>query len=82
MELERFQKSCRAAESDLKAAVFLVFGFVLAQLQGFQTCAFTKASPTTKNPRSASLHHFCQCSEHDREQRFDLSLVSLAATRY
>jgi hypothetical protein len=47
----------------LKAAVFLVFGFVSAQLQGFQTCAFAKTSPKTKNPRSATLHHFCQCSK-------------------
>jgi len=60
--LEHFHKSCSAAESDLKAAVFLVLGFVSAQLQGFQTCAFAKASPITKNPRSASLHHFSQCS--------------------
>ena len=59
---EHFHKFCSAAESDLKAAVFLVFGFVSAQLQGFQTCAFAKASPITKNPRSASLHHFAQSS--------------------
>ena len=64
LRLEHFHKSCSAAESDLRKAVFLVFGFVSAQLQDFQTCAFAKASPTTKNPRSSSLHHFCQCSRH------------------
>jgi len=67
--LEHFHKSCSAAESDLKAAVFLVLGFVSAQFvspspaiqmpayslcacaqgsQGFQTCAFAKASPIPK----------------------------------
>jgi hypothetical protein len=45
----------------MKEAVFLVACFVSVQLKGFQTCAFAKASPTTKNPRSAPLHHFCQC---------------------
>jgi len=87
--LEHFHKSCSAAESDLKAAVFSVFGFVSAQFvspspaiqmpagslcacaqcsQGFQTCAFAKASPITKNPRSASLHHFSQCSNEGRQR--------------
>jgi hypothetical protein len=33
-------------------AVFVVFGFVLAQLQRFQTCSFAKALPKTKNPRA------------------------------
>ena len=46
-----------------ETAVFLVFGFVSAQLQGFQTCVFAKASPKTKNPRCPSLHIFCQCSK-------------------
>ena len=44
-------------------AVFWVFGLVSAQLQGFQTCAFAKASPKTKNPRCPSLYLFCQCSK-------------------
>jgi hypothetical protein len=33
-------------------AVFLVFGVVSAQLQGFSTCSFAEALPKTKNPRS------------------------------
>jgi len=45
-----------------ETAVFLVFGFVSAQLQGFQTCAFAKTSPKTKNPRCPSLFLFCQGS--------------------
>jgi len=36
----------------MERAVFLVFGVVSAQLQGFQTWAFAEASPKTKNPRS------------------------------
>jgi len=36
-----------------RESVFLSFGVVSAQLQGFQTCAFAKASPKLKNPRSA-----------------------------
>jgi len=49
-----------------ETAVFLVFGFVSAQLQGFQTCAFAKASPKNKNPRCPSLYLFCQCSKFTR----------------
>ena len=45
-----------------ETAVFWVFGFVSAQFQGFQTCAFAKTSPKTKNPRCPSLYLFCQCS--------------------
>jgi len=52
-DLEHLHKSC---SDELKSAVFLVFGFVSAQLQGFQTCSFTEASPKTKNPRCSSLH--------------------------
>ncbi|MEI6078987.1 MAG: hypothetical protein WCS94_25665, partial [Verrucomicrobiota bacterium] len=50
-----------------ETAVFLVFGFVSAQLQGFQTCVFAKASPKIKNPRRPSLHLFCQCSNSRSE---------------
>ena len=46
-----------------ETVVFWVFGFVSAQLQGFQTCAFAKASPKTKNPRCPSLPLFCQRSK-------------------
>ena len=45
-----------------ETAVFWVFGFVSAQLQGFPTCAFAKASPKNKNPSCPSLPLFCQCS--------------------
>jgi len=41
----------------------LTFDIVSAQSQGFQTCSFAKASSKVKNPRSAPLHHFCQCSK-------------------
>jgi len=46
----------------LNNAVFLAVGFVSALLQGGQTCAGTKASPTPKNLRFASRQHFYQCS--------------------
>ncbi|MEI6076139.1 MAG: hypothetical protein WCS94_11230 [Verrucomicrobiota bacterium] len=45
-----------------ETTVFLDFGFVSAQLQDFQTCAFAKASPKAKNPCCPSLHLFSQCS--------------------
>jgi hypothetical protein len=42
--------------------VFLGFGFVSAQLQGFQTCAFAEASPKPKNPRSKWPQYFLKRS--------------------
>jgi hypothetical protein len=48
-------------------AVFLVFGFVSAQSQGFQTCSFAEASPKPKNPRCTPPHLFCQCSKKTDE---------------
>jgi hypothetical protein len=42
----------------MNRAVFLIFGFVSAQLQGFSTCAFAEASPKIKNPRSESATVF------------------------
>jgi hypothetical protein len=60
--LEHFHKCCSAADSGVREAVFLTFDFVSAQSQGLQTCSFAKASSKVKNPRSAPLHHFCQCS--------------------
>jgi len=38
-------------------------GFVSAQLQGFQTCAFAEASPESKNPRSKRLQYFLNRSK-------------------
>jgi hypothetical protein len=41
----------------------VIFSFVSARSQVVaQTCALTEASPKIKNPPSAPLHHFCQCS--------------------
>src|SRR5450756_2741394 len=61
-DLEHFHKCCSAADGGVREAVFLTFDFVSAQSQGFQTFSFAKASSKVKNPRSAPLHHFCQCS--------------------
>ena len=63
--LEHFHKCCSAAATGESKAVFLTFDFVSAQSQGFQTCSFAKASSKVKNPRSATLHHFCQCSNFE-----------------
>jgi hypothetical protein len=49
---ERLKKYCSHSEKNVGKAVFLIFGFVSAQLQGFSTCSFAEASPKTKNPRS------------------------------
>jgi hypothetical protein len=56
--LERLKKYGSHSALKNEDAVFLVFGFrlrqgcggqvVLAQLQGFETCAFAKALPKTK----------------------------------
>jgi hypothetical protein len=55
--LERFKKYCSHSVRKNKAAVFLGFGFVSAQLQGFSTCAFAKASPKHQksSPRMATV---------------------------
>jgi hypothetical protein len=50
--LERIKENCSHSAQGIERAVFLVFGVVSAQLQGFQTCSFAEASPKTKNPRS------------------------------
>jgi len=50
--IERFKKYCSHSAKGIGRAVFLVFGVVSAQLQGFSTCSFAEASPKTKNPRS------------------------------
>jgi len=38
--------------------IFLAFGFVSAQSQGFQTCSFAEASPKAKNPRCTPATSF------------------------
>jgi hypothetical protein len=43
--LERFKKYCSHSEKKEWEAVFLGFGVVSAQSQGFQTCSFAEASP-------------------------------------
>jgi hypothetical protein len=55
--LERLKKYCSHSVRKNKAAVFLGFGFVSAQLQGFSTCAFAKASPKHQksSPRMATV---------------------------
>jgi hypothetical protein len=61
--LERFKKNCSHLVSQNYETVFLGFGFVSAQLKGFQTCAFAKASPKPKNPRSQWPQFFLKRSK-------------------
>jgi hypothetical protein len=61
--LEHFQKYCGRSARGEARAVFLSFGFVSAQSQGFQTCSFAKASPKRKNPRSEQPQYFFKRSK-------------------
>ena len=65
--LEHIHQICSDGMVIQVAAVFLALGFVSAQLQGFQPCAFTEASPKTKNLRRPSPPLFCQCSNQPGE---------------
>ena len=60
--LERFKKYCSRLVVGEERAVFLSFGFVSAQSQGFQTYSFAEASPKPKNPRSKRLQYFLKRS--------------------
>jgi hypothetical protein len=67
-QLEHFRKNCSHADGEREEAVFSSFGFVSAQLQGFQTCSFAKASPKLKNPRSAWLQFFFKRSKPEKPE--------------
>jgi hypothetical protein len=69
--LERFKKFCSHADGEKERAVFLGFGFVSAQLQGFTNLRLRQrpmigtTRQNTKNPRSAWLQNFLKRSKPD-----------------
>src|SRR6202041_3381702 len=57
--LEHFHKYCSPAAGQRQASGLFGFGLRFGSVTGFSgTCAFAKASPKPKNPRSAWLQYF------------------------
>src|SRR5580704_2154942 len=67
--LERFKKYCSHSEKKKWQAVFLVFGVVSAQSQGFQHAPSPKPRQKTKNPRSERPHYFLKRSNKSNPAR-------------